>query len=75
MNVLLTNANFQGVSRIPTTSKMELLVTLVNDFSRYLSFRTCYLSYHICQLLASVIRNSFDFLVRFDTTLEKVYKQ
>ena len=27
------NGSFQGVSRIPTTSKVELFVTLINDFS------------------------------------------
>ena len=36
MNVLLTNASFQDVSRISTISKAELFVTLVNDFSSYM---------------------------------------
>ena len=33
MNVLLRNASFQGVSKITTTSKVELFVALANDFN------------------------------------------
>ena len=36
LNVLLPNASFHEVYRIPTTSTVELFVTLVNDFSCWL---------------------------------------
>ena len=33
MNALLANASYQGISRIPATSKAEFFVALANEFS------------------------------------------